>query len=220
MSRFIIILFVLFPLLAHAKPILSFNGFKWDTHISTIKKAHKSHRDLGLETDFRGYFLSYDFEDTNGKGEYLGEYPLKRKTFYFKDGCKNDLAKCLLETGIYTLANPANVDLYELFSQYEAVYTYIGATVQPHNYRLDGMRDLPAKKNRYVFEGNYGGAVIIETLTPSRDDRSIIVRRDYYKGVVQQVTIKYLNRENGLPHIKSVKKLLRNTKSINKVNDF
>jgi len=202
------------------KPIVSFNGFKWDTHVSTIKKAHKAYRDLGIESHMFRYILSYNFKKLNGQSEYLGEYPLESKAFYFKDGCENDRAKCLLNQGIYTLANPANIDLNKLINQYKATYTYVGATVQPYSFRLDGMRDLPAKKDRYVFEGNYGGAILIETLTPSRDDRSIILGRDYHKDVVQDVDIKYLNRENGQPHINRVKELLRNTKSVNKVNDF
>lgn len=220
MNRFLIILFVLFPLLAHAKPILSFNGFKWDTHISSIKKAHKSHRDLGLETDFGGHFLSYDFEETNGKGEYLGEYPLKRKTFYFKDECPKDVTKCLLTGGIYTLKNPENIDLNKLINKYKSAYTYIGATEQPYNYKLDGTRDLSGIKDRYVFDGTYGGVVLIEVITPSRDGRAFSIGKEYHKGIVEDVSIRYLERENGSHYIVELKELQRNTQSINKVNDF
>lgn len=220
MKRLFILPLVFFSIQGATKPIVSFNGFKWDTHISTIKKAHKSYQELGLERDFRGYFLSYDFDKLKGESEYLGDYPLKSKTFYFKDNCKNDTAKCFLNTGIYTLANPANIDLNKLINKYKSVYKYIGATEQPHSYKLAGVKHLPGRKDRYVFEGDYGGAVIIETLTPDRDDTDILTSKKYYKGVIEDIYIKYLDRNTGLPHLKSLKKLLRNTKSINKVNDF
>lgn len=220
MIRLFLLPLVFFSIQGATKPILSFNGFKWGTHISSIKKAHKSYRELGLETDFGGYFLSYDFEKLNGKSEYLGEYPLDSKTFYFKENCQNDRAKCFLNTGIYTLANPTNIDLNKLINKYKSIYTYIGATEQPYSYKLDGIRDLPVIKERYVFDGTYGGVVLIEVNTPNRDDKAFTTGTKYQKGVVDTVLIKYLEREEGSHYITEVKELMRNTKSINKVNDF
>lgn len=223
MNRLFFVVLCFFSAFLSAKPVISFNDFKWDTHVSDISKAHKAYRELGLELDyFKESFLMYDFSrlKNSNRAELLGNYPLESKTFYFKNKCKEDSKECLLTSGTYTLANPESIDLNELINKYKAIYTYVGVTTQSHYYSVDGVSGLHANKVRYIFVGNYGGTVLIELIIPEHSYDAILTDDVYVEGVPHTIDIRYLNRELGKPYIEEYKKLIKNTKSIQKVNKF
>ncbi len=216
MNRFLVVFFMFFSALVNAKPIISFNGFKWGTNLTEIRKAHKAHQELGVERPFFMGFLLYDFTHLKNseRAEFLGDYPLESKTFYFHAGCeKTD--ECLLNSGTYTLANPSSVDVNELINKYKGIYNYIGATREKYNGESFDLHATQVIIKRYIFQGNYGGAVLIEV-----DHKSRITMGEIGKASVSKINIRYLNRDRGVPYVEEYNKLLKNTESIKKVNDF
>lgn len=216
MNRFLVVFFMFFSALVNAKPIISFNGFKWGTNLTEIRKAHKAHQELGVEQPFFMGFILYDFKrfKDSKRAEYLGDYPLESKVFYFNEGCE-EMDECFLISGAYTLANPSSVDVNELINKYKGTYNYIGATREKLNSKKFDLHATQVIIKRYIFQGNYGGAVFIEV-----DHKSRVTGGEIGKASVSQINVRYVNREIGVPYVEEYNKLLKNTESIKKVNDF